>query len=358
MQYKKKLILVILLAIIIGCCLYILPYSHRSVAFYSQYVFAPFQYIRNAVFSILPFSLGDILYIALGIALIYAVVKIIYCFLQIKKRRSALIDIVLNSLMGLEILFFIFFIGWGGNYYKEPLSEAWKIKHTEEPTDSLLVRFDKLLVARMNTYAPLYRPALFGVMTAEAIAYYNRYAVSNSSKGLHVKPSLFGNMMQYMGVQGYYNPFTGEAQVNANLPKFMLPFVIMHEMAHQYGVGAEDDANLLAYVLSMKSNDNGLRYSASFNIWLYTHSMLRQRDTVAANEIKAMLNPITLGHIDTLRALRRKYRGDFSKYSGRAYDSYLKLNNQKDGIESYDKVAISAYLWETGDKKDSPVFVP
>jgi hypothetical protein len=159
-------------------------------------------------------------------------------------------------------------------------------------------------------------------------------------------------------VQGYYNPFTGEAQVNANLPKFMLPFVIMHEMAHQYGVGAEDDANLLAYVLSMKSNDNGLRYSASFNIWLYAHSMLRQRDTVAANEIKAMLNPITLGHIDTLRALRRKYRGDFSKYSGRAYDSYLKLNNQKDGIESYDKVAISAYLWETSDKKDSPVFVP
>src|SRR5690606_3819350 len=145
-------------------------------------------------------------------------------------------------------------------------------------------------------------------------------------------------LMQHLGIQGYYNPWTGEAQVNRYLPSFMLPFVICHEMAHQAGIAAEDDANLLSYVVSTIAEDSLFRYSAYFNIWLYTHARLKRFDPEKASLLKENLNPKTLAHIDTLRKIRRQYNSDISLYSGTIYDGYLKLHHQKDGIESYNKV--------------------
>jgi hypothetical protein len=65
-----------------------------------------------------------------------------------------------------------------------------------------------------------------------------------------------------------------------------------------------------------------------------------------ANTFKRALNPITQSHLDTLRAIRRKFDSDVNDYSSFLYDEYLKLHNQKEGIETYDKVSISAWAWE------------
>ena len=58
------------------------------------------------------------------------------------------------------------------------------------------------------------------------------------------------------------------------------------------------------------------------------------------------LNPVSLRQLDTLRALRRRYRGGLADYSGALYDSYLRMHNQKEGIGSYKNVALSAWSWE------------
>src|SRR5690606_35622541 len=150
----------------------------------------------------------------------------------------------------------------------------------------------------------------------------------------------------YLGIQGYYNPFTGEAQVNNTLPPFMLPFVVCHEMAHQSGIAAEDDANLLAYAICTAAPDSTFAYSGYFTRWLYTQPRLTQMDSVKANAMMERLNPISRAQLDTLRAMRRKYRNGISNYSGALYDSYLRLHNQKDGIRSYNNVALSAWSLE------------
>ncbi|RYZ26225.1 MAG: DUF3810 family protein [Sphingobacteriales bacterium] len=164
--------------------------------------------------------------------------------------------------------------------------------------------------------------------------------------GVKVKPSIFGNMMQHFGIQGYYNPFTGEAQVNPKLPAFMLPFVMCHEMAHQSGIAAEDDANLLSYAVATLAPDSTFRYSAYFNLWLYTHARLKRTDSALAHKLSESLNGLTKSHLAVLKELRSKYDSEVSDYSGALYDGYLKLHHQKDGIESYNKVAITAWAWE------------
>ena len=254
---------------------------------------------------------------------------------------------LLHSIVTLGIIYIVFILGWGGNYYKTSLSDYWGMSN-EYRNDSAMLSFDRFLIQRINDYAPGYHEARVRDIDERAQEYYKIYTDSRTrAHGIKAKPSIFGYWMQHLAIQGYYNPFTGEAQVNRFLPPFMLPFVICHEMAHQAGIAAEDDANLLAYAVGTAPiNDSLFRYSSYLNLWLYTHARLRQKDSSLAKTLRAQLNPLNISHLDTLKAIRRRYDSDVAEYSGALYDGYLRLHHQKDGIESYNRVAVSAWAWE------------
>jgi len=61
-----------------------------------------------------------------------------------------------------------------------------------------------------------------------------------SSKSL--KKSMLSLPLTYMGFSGYLNPLTNEAQVDYLIPKFKLPTTAAHEIAHQLGYAAENEA--------------------------------------------------------------------------------------------------------------------
>ncbi len=346
-RYRKKLLAILVLALVLTAIQYLLPAHSKVVRFYDAYIFHPFQSARNIVFSLVPFSVGDVLYIAAALALLITFVRWVYFIIKLKKYKHDLGNSVLLTFIVFGSVYILFILGWGGNYYKPTLTNYWKLDRSHWKKDSTLEQFDQFLITRLNSYAPGYRDVSFKAIDKEAQQYYRQYTDSRTRNyGVKVKPSIFGYLMQHFGIQGYYNPWTGEAQVNKYLPSFMLPFVICHEMAHQSGIAAEDDANLLSYAISTVPDDSVFRYSAYFNLWLYTHARLRMYDTTKAKLLRAQLNPVTLAHLDTLRAIRKRYDSDISDYSGALYDGYLKLHHQKDGIESYNKVAITAWALE------------
>jgi hypothetical protein len=336
---------------------YALPAHSKVVTFYDIYVFHPFQSVRNVFFSLIPISVGDILYLLGGIMLLILVGRWIFFMINFQSHRHELGTSLLQTMIVSGMLYILFILGWGGNYYKSSLSSFWGLDRSTWE-DSTLVQYDAYLIGKLNEYAPAYQPVTFREIDKRARLYYKTHTDSRTKAyGVKVKPSVFGYLMQHLGIQGYYNPFTGEAQVNRFLPSFMLPFVVCHEMAHQSGIAAEDDANLLSYAVSTIPEDPVFRYSAYFNLWLYTHARLKVTDSAVANKLKMDLNPITLAHLDTLRQIRRKYDGDISDYSGVIYDGYLKLHHQKDGIESYNKVAITAWAWEQSGRQKRPVVI-
>lgn len=358
-RYRQKLIQIAVVAVLSAICMWYLADCPCHADAYNYYVFQPYQLLRNLFFGKIPFSIGDIIYISWGIGLLALLIRWVYYLLNLKDYADTLNYSFVKGIASLASIYFMFMIGWGGNYYKEPLANYWHID-TARWNDSSIIEFDRFLVQQLNVTAPYYKPYRFKEITRKAKTYYQANTdCYRNGKGLAIKPSMFGNWMQYMGVQGYYNPFTGEGQVNKGELDFMLPYVVCHEMAHQVGVGAEDDANLLAYALSVNSRDTTFMYSAYFNIWLYTHMQLRMRDTVTANAIKESLNPTTIAHLKALREQRRKYRSKIGAYTGDVYDQYLKLNGQKDGIESYDKVTVSAWLWEQQrNSKTEKLYIP
>lgn len=361
MGYKKKLILLFVLLAIVTVIQYSLPYYPAFVSFYSSYIFHPFQSVRNLALGYIPFSIGDVLYTSASVYLVYLVGKWIYLLVTYRSNSHTLWHSLLHTIMTICACYILFFVGWGGNYYKPSLVTYWDINNTVYERDTALEAYDLFLVNKLNSFATHYRPESFNAIGKKAEKYYKDYTNAHSHlQGLNAKPSAFGHFMQYFGIQGYYNPFTGEAQVNNQLPAFMLPFVVCHEMAHQSGIAAEDDANLLAYVLNVKVPDPLFNYSAYLNLWLYTNARLSHIDTAKAHRFRQMLNPLTLKHLDMLKKLRRRYNSEVSVYSGQLYDEYLKMHNQKEGIESYNKVAVSAWAWELlqHDKKRQPILIP
>ncbi len=345
-SHKKKLISIII-TIVLGVVLSLyLASCTCHVDTYNRFVFHPYQLVRAKVLMHIPLSIGDIIYVCLGGMLIVYIVKLIAYLVRWQRYKIVFIWYLLTGAGSLATLYFLFLLSWGGNYYKEPLGDYWQMDKNKW-NDSSVIQFDRYLVQEINTLAPAYRNNTLDVSVAKAKEFYKKETdCFYNSRGVLIKPSLFGSLLRYMGVQGYYNPFTGEGQVDDGQPGFMLPYVITHELAHQAGIAAEDDANLLAYAVSMQSQDTSFMYSACLNVWLYTHFQLRMRDSAAANAIRKQLNPITLAHLDTLRQLRIRYRNRFGNYTGDVYDRYLKMNHQQDGIESYDKVTVSAWLWE------------
>lgn len=346
MSYKKKAIYLSIFALLLLLAQVWLPTRPHFIENYSSWIFKPFQSGRNAVFGLVPFSIGDILYLLAGIWLITGLAKWIYFIVRFRQHKWHFAHSLFRSINILLAIQIIFLLGYGGNYYKPALSEHWKLKVAGWDISNL-ARYDLFLVEKLNALAPHYEGKNFRTVDDSARQYFRRYTNSRTSlHGLNAKPSMFGYFMQYMGIQGYYNPFTGEAQVNRYLPSFMLPFVVCHEMAHQSGIAAEDDANLLSYALCTMTADTTFKYSGYFNLWLYTHARLKQVDSNLAIQQMALLNPLSLKQRDELREIRSQYRGVISDYSGQLYDGYLRLHNQKDGIKSYFKVALSAWAYE------------
>src|SRR6185369_11733527 len=91
-----------------------------------------------------------------------------------------------------------------------------------------------------------------------AVAAYSNTCLENEFldyRSSSIKPSMIGYIGNYLGFSGYYNPFSGEAQVNTTVPSYIKPFTTCHEIGHQLGYAKENEANFAGF-LSAKSSNN------------------------------------------------------------------------------------------------------
>jgi hypothetical protein len=357
MKFKKKLVILFIQVAVIAAVTYLLPRHHDLLLGYDNYIYYPFQSVRGSVLNIAWFSIGDVIYIFWGISLLVILLRWIYFIARFNTYKRLLAASVLKLINTVLFVYLFFFFGWGANYYKPSLAKSWELsldttqhKSKEEigsRDSTLLVAFNQFLVDKLNAYAPHYHYASFTAINEHAKTYYRDYTDSKvRMQGVGIKPSFFTYFMERIGVDGYYNPFTGEGQINTSLPSFLLPFLLCHEMAHQAGIAAEGDANLMAYTLGTQVNDSSFNYSAYLNIWLYASHRLYRRDSVMAKTMEKQLNTLTIAHIDTLDQISKKYNTDITRYTAEIYDDYLKMQHQKEGLRSYGNVVTSAWLLE------------
>ncbi len=122
------------------------------------------------------------------------------------------------------------------------------------------------------------------------------------------------------------------------MPDYTLPFTAAHEFAHQRGISREDEANFVAYLACIESDDPYVRYSGYLNLYEYVASALYSADHDAYFEVSGKLPAEVRAEMSAYNRFFEKYRHNVAAtVSGAVNDTYLKSQGTP-GEKSYGMV--------------------
>ena len=153
------------------------------------------------------------------------------------------------------------------------------------------------------------------------------------------KPVMLSEPMSYTHITGVYSFFTGEANINVNFPDYTVPYTAAHELAHQRGIAREDEANFIAFLVCMESEDPYIRYSACLNLYEYVVSALRDANAELYRESYLNLPKSVRDEEAAYSRFFEKYRKNIAAdVSHKTNDAYLQSQGSPEGSKSYNLV--------------------
>ncbi|HEY0679296.1 MAG TPA: DUF3810 domain-containing protein [Chitinophagaceae bacterium] len=340
-RYRLLIILLIVAAIIRIFSLY--PEAVES--YYAQGIYPYIAVSLRFLFGWIPFSFGDILY---GLAIIY-LIKALSLFIRriLQKRIDAayLRRSAKNTVLVFLWVYILFNGLWGLNYNRHGIAKQLGLEiktYTVAELESVInLTIDKL--HQLDTLSLEHRNKFYkkNYLFSQAIQSYERVEMSNPFLEYYrpsVKPSIFSYLGNYLGYSGYYNPFTGEAQVNTTVPVVLQPFVTSHEIGHQLGFARENEANFAGYLATRASADPMVRYSIYFDLYIYAYRNLAAKDSTLARSLHLKLPLVARDDLRNLSSFYSRYENPLEPVIRKLYGHYLKANEQPQGILSYDEV--------------------
>ena len=341
---KVRVIIIVALAFAILLLMIFSNYPQAVERYYSKGFYALICRMLHPVFDLFPFSVGDIMYISVIVYFLYALFRLIRHLF--KKRWKQAGVFLLGLLIGVQSAILTFYLFWGMNYYRPPAAELLNLRDSSYTTAQLKT-VTTMLIDSANTT----RSRVTAADLAQSNQNIYRSAVRSIQKLSHdsvsfrtyspgIKPSLLTPLLNYMSTSGYFNPFTGEAQMNYQMPVFERPVTACHEMSHQMGFGTEDEANFVGFIAGIGSNDRLLRYSAyHLAVDEFMHA-LRYRDTTANNQLKPRISKAVRNDFMAERKYWISYQSRAGLLSSIFYDKFLKANNQPHGMGTYNRMVM------------------
>jgi len=313
---------------------------------YSLGIYPVIARIQRFLFGWIPFSIGDIFYAFLIIIILFKTFQFFKALFKKRVTRKYFIAGLQQIIFFFLFVYVFFNLLWGLNYNRAGIAYQLKLdvkKYELADLDTLATVIEN----RINKYAALVTEAqrdsfdkkkrLFS-SAIEAYSYAAKQYPFLQYPPRSVKPSFYSYLGNYLGFQGYYNPFSGEGQVNTTVPRFLEPFVTTHEMAHQLGYGKENEANFVGYLACRTYPSNVFRYSVYFDMYNYAIGEIYRRDTIMARSFQEKLHPQVIADIKEYRDFYKKYRNPIEPIIMWAYGNFLKANNQPAGKMTYNEV--------------------
>lgn len=306
----------------------------------------------------IPFSVGDFLYMASFIFLVIKAWKLIR--LLAKRRVKEYFSWILFKKY-LKLVFWIYIIFnvfWGLNYNRQGIAVQFGLEIVKYNAAELNT-LTQVLHHKLNHYAArvdsIKRLSLNNNKTLfnEGVSAYknvsNQYPFLNYSNP-SIKPSIFASIGHYFGFTGYYNPFSGEAQLKTSVPVFIKPFVVCHEIGHQLGYAKENEANFSSFLAGRVSDNVEFRYSVYYDMYTYAISQLFSYDLSCAIDLKKTEHAQVKKDQRTYFQYLTRSRNNIEPFMTGVYDKYLRLNNQPKGKQTYNEVVawLVAYMKKYG----------
>ena len=337
----------IYLAIFLPIQMLLMQLVENNPAFIERYYSNGIYPYISSFFRILlgwvPFSVGDVL---LGIGLL-VFLRFIYLF--IKNKFRFFLPKIVQLIAVFSVIYFCFYVFWGLNYYREPLAKNLNYPQQKYSTEQLqkvttkiisqlnnyhisITKNDTLKVQNPYTQEEMYAIAVSGYHNLSKDFPQLKYQFSS------VKSSLMSLVQSYNGTSGYLNPLTGEAQVNYRIPKTSYPTTTCHEMAHQIGFAAENEANFVGFLAANYNSDIYFKYASYRMAFGYCISEVRKRDRKLSKKLWQSVNKGIIKDFNASYDFWQQYKNPFEPLVKKGYNAYLKANKQAKGVESYNYV--------------------
>ena len=342
-KYVPRPFSVSFLILALSFILYLLAIGSVALAdFVNGTVSVGVRYILSLATRIIPFSLFELLIILSPVILVLLVVHIVRRQDGIASRVRSVLSVL--AVIALILTSYIYTLGIG--YHTSSVSEKTGIDDAEDITAEDLYRTINTVIDEINAIAPSLGfldgetrigysvDELSGRLVTAYDLFLTDYPILTNYPS-RVKPVYFSTVMSDLGISGIYSFFTGEANVNVEYPDYCLPFTAAHEMAHQRGVCRENEANFIAFLVTVSSDDAYIRYSGYMNAYEYLASALYSLDPDLYYTARERLDSRARDDIRASNAVYNKHKDSIlGKINERLNDAYLKANGT-DGVVSY-----------------------
>ncbi len=353
---KKCLIMAIICAVLLSLSAAVYGLCALSPSISSAMRIAAL-YISSAISFALSFSTRPFSELILVLLPLFIFLRL--CFNLFKKSAAALALFAMRILCLLCAVVLIFVLTFGVHYSAPPLAEQLGITVGQYSTTQLYALLSQLAfdaneaaeqVARDDDN--LMQTGQYTELSQAVMEAYERILPEYPSlAGVSDTPPKEGNMlgvfMSYVGIAGYYFPWTAEAVTSGDTVATHVAFNAAHEAAHARGIASESEANFVAYLVCSQSGDARLQYSAALNAFSYAASALNSVDSKLYAEVYATLSEQVLFDLQVRRLHSEKYQTPIRDVGTAVNDTFIKATGQPDGVRSYGMMVdlLLAYMY-------------
>ena len=272
----------------------------RSVAFSDYYVSNIFPVITGfygRITSLFGFSIGEVMLVILVAFIVLTIVFIAlhtilmiyekgarnlgFTFFKIKRgfdyisgklyRIAPFMMAIVCAVMSLNC--FVLYHTSKLSVYQTPITRRYDLQQLADLRDYVVMQCNDL--AKKVPHDENGNVIYEGNMQETAIR-----AMLNLSKeyprlgGYYVtpKPLYYSDFMCQQYMQGYYFPFSMEANYNDSMAIMNKPFTMCHELAHTHGYIYEDEANFFGFLACIRSDDIVFKYSGYLGVLNYINN--------------------------------------------------------------------------------------
>lgn len=247
----------------------------------------------------------------------------------------------------LSVLFFIYTVNCGVNYYRRPFSNYLEFtagRYSEEELESLVGWLtDEVNAAYTETGAQ----TKAGIQR-EAVRAMNKLGEQYPQLSGYYpvpKPLLISRILSVQQLSGIYSPFTVEANYNAEMTPYNIPHTVCHELSHLRGFMREDEANFIGFLACIGADDGEYRYSGCLMGWIYAGNALAEVNHGSYAGYWNRLRPEVQEDLRENTAFWEQFDSKVSKAAETLNNTYLKANSQADGVRSYGRAVDLMLAW-------------
>lgn len=321
--------------------------SEGFADFYNMKIGACIRALLAYITNLLPFSLAETVIIGLPVLVASMIFMSVRAF---KNSDRAAMRCTVGLFSVITFMYSIFVLGYGMGYHGTSLAQKLELDEAKVTAEELKYTAEKIL-SEMT-------PLLSEIAYSESGASYMPYSLDEMNDILNdtyknavkkygfiqdlrsnLKYIVLSEPMTYTHISGVYSYYTGEANININFPDYTLPYTAAHELAHQRGIAPENEANFVAFLVCMESDDIYIRYSAYLSMFEYVSNALYSASPEAYYDVINTVDPRIRYEMVAYSTFFDKYRDSVaSEVSDAVNDTYLKGQGQTAGSASYGMV--------------------